>query len=137
MSTATDKVSEKVNNGWGWFFLLLLIVQIGIVIFGAAFKADKSVIKDTLDAKNKFRQALFFAFQDYGQLEVRQDYSLHVYIPKENYSKVNYPDMDSVIAEISAIWCSNKGINSWYLPKVLYRDIKTGEELKVYRCLLK
>ena len=125
------------NNVWGWIILIIILVQIGNVLIGGFFKADKKVVKDTSQASSNLSQSLFLAFQDYGQLEVRHDYSLYVYMSKDNYSRVNYPEMDAVISSVSAHWCSDKSINSWYLPKVIYRDIKTGEELKVYRCLLK
>lgn len=115
--------------------ILLIIVQIGIALFGSWFEADKIVLKRTAKAQEDIENALFLNFNDFGRLEVRADYSVHAYISKKNYMFLPFPDRDEAITRVGKAWCENKGVIRWYMPKVVLRDIQTGEQLGCYRCL--
>lgn len=117
------------------FCILLIIVQVGIALFGSWFKADKIVLKNTAKAQEDLGNALLLTFNDLGKLEVRLDYSVRAYISKKNYMLLPFPDRDEAITRVGKAWCENKGVIHWYMPKVVLRDIQTGEELGCYRCL--
>lgn len=131
----TSNSGEKALKGVVGICILLIIVQVGIVLFGSWFEADKIVLKNTAKAQENIGNALLLTFNDFGRLEVRLDYSVRAYISKKNYMLLPYPDRDEAIARVGKAWCENKGVNRWYMPKVVLRDIQTGEELGCYRCL--
>ena len=114
---------------------IVIISQVWIVMFGNSSEADKAMLKDTEKAQVNIKNALLLVYDDYGRLEVRSDYSVHAYIPKKNYMSVPYPDRNVAIDLVGKAWCENKGVNLWYMPKVILRDIQTGETFDSYRCL--
>ena len=99
--------------------IIVIGVQVGIVLFGSWFEADKSVLKDTAKAQEDIGSALFLAFNDFGRLEVRYDYSVRVYISKKSYMLVPYPDRDKAISTVGRAWCDNESVNFLYMPKVV------------------
>jgi hypothetical protein len=117
-----------------YLLLLIIIVQIGIVLFGDLFDADKTVLEDTSEAQERLGQSLYQVFNDNAKLEVRQDYSVHAYISIKNYMSIPYPDRDAAITKVGKAWCDEKGMNIWYLSKVQIRDIESGDALGTYRC---
>ena len=119
----------------GIIMLLAIAVQVGIALFGDWFEADKTVMKNTVTAQQTLKNALFITFGDLGRLEVRQDCSVRAYISKRNYLQIPYPDRNEAIRTVGKAWCEDKKIVSWRLPKVLLRDIETGEKLGSYGCL--
>lgn len=132
-----SKSNESIGSIIGAIIILIVVVQVGIVLFGDWFEADKNIMKDTAEAQTKITSALFLAFEDLGRLEVRKDYTVRAYISKNNYMQVAYPDRDGAIANVGKTWCEDKGINIWYMPKVVISDIQTGQDLGTYRCLFK
>lgn len=131
------KFGDRVACLIGGILILVVIIQFGRVLFGDLFDADKGVMRKTTEAQNKIRNALLLTFNDFGKLEVREDYTVRAYISKKNYEQVSNHDRDKAIAKIGKIWCEDKSINIWYLPKVILRDIDTGENLGSYSCLSK
>lgn len=130
------KTKGNVFRYIGYIILLIIFVQVGIVLFGDWFKADKTVIKNSSVAQKKLSEALYQVFNDYGKLEVRQDYSVRAYISGKTYMSIPYPDREAAITKVGKTWCEENGINIWYLPKVQICDVQTGEVLGTYRCLL-
>jgi len=114
---------------------LLIIFQIGVALFGDRFEASNADLKKTEKARADISNALFLIYNDFGRLEVRSDHSVHAYIQKKDYMSVPYPDRSNVISFVGKEWCKNKGVNHWYLPKVVLRDIQTGEILDSCYCL--
>lgn len=135
-------MDEEQKSGWRkaldvvvYLGILLVIVHGGIAMFGDWFQANKTILKDTRKAQENIRNALLLDFNDTGRLDVRYDYSVLAYISKKNYMVIPYPDRDKAITRIGKAWCENEGVNRWYMPKVVFRDIQTGEEFGSYRCL--
>lgn len=132
----TSKSQEKALNIVGVIFILIIAVQIGIALFGSWFEADKAMLRKTAKAQEDLHNALLLGFNDFGRFEIRYDYTVRAYISKENYMLVPYPDRDETIATVGKAWCKNKAVIRWYMPKVVLRDIQTGEDLGSYGCLL-
>jgi hypothetical protein len=92
-------------------------------------------MNDTAKAQEKIGDALYRVFGEYGRLEVREDSSVRAYISRESYMAVPYPDRAEAVRTVGESWCTNEGIEQWFLPKVVLRDIQTGEKLGSYGCL--
>ncbi|MGD0236208.1 MAG: hypothetical protein ABSC55_16940 [Syntrophorhabdales bacterium] len=112
-----------------------LIIGLGIALFGHWFEASEGVMNDTAKAQDKISSALYLVFNEFGRLDVREDHSVRVYISKRAYMQVPYPDRGGAVRTIGKAWCEDKEIGRWRLPKVVLRDIQTGEELGSYGCL--
>ena len=140
-------MSEDLNSlkklGWNVasiisvLFLFVLVVQGGVALFGDWFKASKTMLQETDKAQEELGNAIFLTFNAYGRLDVRSDYSVYAYLSKDSYMLVPYPDRDQAIDSIGKAWCKNKSVIPWYtLPKVVLRDIRTGEVLGSHRCIV-
>ena len=125
---------EGCLKTFGYLILLIVIIQVGIVLFGSRFDADKTVLKETSVAQESLKQTLYQVFNDNGKLEIRMDYSVYAYISPKNYIGFPYPDRSDAITKVGKAWCEEKGMNVWYLPKVQIRNIEDGEVLGTYRC---
>lgn len=119
----------------GCVILILIAVQIGIAIFGYWFEADETVLNDTKIAQQNLSNALLSTFDHYGKLQIRLDYSVRAYIPRENYMNIAYPYRKAAIIFVGKAWCETNGIIRWYCPKVEICDIQNGEILGVYHDL--
>lgn len=63
--------------------------------------------------------------------------NLDIYLPAQNFQSVPYPDRDELTKAVGKAWCHGTGPHSHYfLPSVRVRDIRTGETLGRYNCVL-
>jgi hypothetical protein len=139
------KMSEEpseMDRAWrassaliGALFALIIAVLAGMALFGGWFEASKSVMEGTAEAREELASALYMVFGEFGKCEVRQDYSVRAYISKHSYMQIPYPDRDKAITSVCKVWCKGNGVEWWHLPKVVLRDIQTGENLASYGCL--
>ena len=135
MSQVLESVKDKFGKLVGVIITLAIIWEVGMILFGINFEADKTMLKDTDSAERRTSMQLLASFDDPGRFQVRYDYSVYAYIPKEKYMRIPYPDRDRAITKVGKMWCEGKGaVHWWYLPKVVLRDIHTGEDLASYRC---
>jgi hypothetical protein len=132
----TSKEKKEVRNLIIGIIILVIGVQVGIILFGSWFKGDRVVLKSTTDAQKDLQDAVYLAFDDFASLDIRADYTVRAYISKTSYMSVDYLDRDEVIKTIGKTWCGGKGVLRMYLPKMVLRDNKTGEDLGSYWCLL-
>lgn len=132
-----DSTVKKALKYIVGFCILVIIVPVGIALFGDWLKADRIVLKGTAKGREDIHNALLQNFNDFGRLEVREDYSVYAYISKKNFMLIPFPDRDEAITRVGKAWCENEGVIIWYMPKVVLRDIETGEKLGCYRCLFK
>jgi hypothetical protein len=138
--TNQDKQSvTEIEAGLRWLVGLVvvigLVIVVGIVVFGDSFEASESLMNATSKAQDKIGGALYQTFGEIGRLDVREDCSVRVYISKRGYMQVPYPDRDEAVRTVGKAWCTNEPVERWRLPKVVLRDIETGEELGSYGCL--
>jgi threonyl-tRNA synthetase len=114
--------------------LLGIILYAFVILFGHKFDATEPQIKETAYAQNKISDAVLYTFQDIPKIEVAIDYSVRAYIQKKSYMAVPYPYRAEAVASVGKTWCDNPGAFRFLLPKVVLRDLRTGEELACYRC---
>ncbi len=119
----------------GCFFLFILYLA-GNAAFGGFFKASNGIEKETTKAQTNLHNALFYQLSDYGKFEVKFDYSVYAYIDRINYENIPYPDRATAMSEIASRWCKDEKINRAFLPKVVLKDIRTGETIASKRCIL-
>jgi hypothetical protein len=131
-----SKEKKKVLSPIIGIIILVIGVQVGIILFGGWFKADSVVLKSTANAQKDLHEAVYLAFDDFARFDIRADYTVRAYISKSSYMSVDLLDRDKVIKTIGKTWCRGIGVLSMYLPKVVFRDNKTGEDLGSYWCLL-
>ena len=62
--------------------------------------------------------------------------NLKIFITKENFESVPYPDRKDFVSKVGKTWC-NSVDSFWLLPSVYIRDIKSGKELASYSCTLR
>ena len=74
-------------------------------------------------------------FAGFGQPRLQLDGgSLEVYVTKNDFESVPFPDRRQFIEDLGTVWCS-KG-SSGFLPTLTIDDIRTGEKLGAYSCTL-
>ena len=61
------------------------------------------------------------------------DSSLDVYVNRDAYESVSYPDRDELVIAVADIWCNQ--VSSDLLPVVSFRDVRTGSTFLSKRCL--
>jgi hypothetical protein len=67
------------------------------------------------------------------RIEARWGGNVRVYISRERYEAIPYPDRDGVMRDVAAAWCAN--VDPWLIPSVVVVDIKTGDRLDSCFCL--
>ena len=64
------------------------------------------------------------------RLELRRGSNIRIYISRQQYESIPYPDRAAVIDEIGYAWFSQTGfMASLFVPSVYIRDVHTGEQL--------
>jgi hypothetical protein len=68
------------------------------------------------------------------RLERLQGGNLDIYLTTREFQEVPYPDRSEFIGRVGKVWCA--GLDRTFFPTVQFRDIKTGQVLGSYSCLL-
>ena len=127
---------KKPLNPITGIIILLIGVHLVIILFGSFFKGDLVLLKTTADAQQDLQEAVYLAFDDFAKLDIRADYTVRAYISKTSYMSVGFPDRTKAIKKIGRAWCRGRGVVRLYLPKMVLRDNKTGEDFGSYWCFL-
>jgi len=70
------------------------------------------------------------------RIEPRRGDNLEIYLRKDDFESVPYPDRADFVKAIGKAWCDNTGEDwHWLLPSVYMKDIRTGEELASHSCV--
>jgi len=87
-----------------------------------------------IKAREAIVEACDYAFQGADvRIETKAGNDVSVYITKNDFENVPYPDHDAVVGRVGHAWCKNW--NMILLPAVSIRDIRTGDELAHYSCI--
>jgi hypothetical protein len=79
------------------------------------------------------RRALAGAFPAASpRLEFMKGGNLNVYVTRQAFETVPFPDRDDAVAQAGKSWCSHVALT--FMPSVRFRDIRTGEQLGKYSC---
>jgi hypothetical protein len=114
---------------------IMLVLHVGIALFGQNFKATSQDEKLTENAQAELDSVVYSTLNDFSRFELKYDHSIFVYMDKKNYMNVPFPDRKKVFTDIATVWCKNDSVTASYLPKVVFKDIRSGETLESRRCL--
>jgi hypothetical protein len=71
------------------------------------------------------------------RIDPRGGNNVDVYLKMKDFESVPYPDRGDFVKSVSQEWCANLGADQeWLLPSVKIRDIRTGDVLASYNCVL-
>lgn len=112
---------------------LTMLSYPGRTLFGNWIEADKTVLADTGEAQEKIYKASLLTFNEPVRLEVRRDTGVRIYVSNTKAMIMAKPE-GAITAHIAKAWCEDQGINLWFLPRVVIRDIQTGANLASYSC---
>jgi hypothetical protein len=68
------------------------------------------------------------------RLELLKGQNLDIYLSKDEFQSVPYPDRSEAVAKVGRTWC--KQVEHTFLPTIQFRDITTGSVLASYGCLM-
>jgi hypothetical protein len=74
----------------------------------------------------------YLHLNDQAQFIVYRNGNLDIFLKDYQYQSIPFPNRAETIKNISSIWCDS--IKHTYLPKVKFRDIKTGKTLASCGC---
>jgi hypothetical protein len=138
-----NSLSPAIEKAVGIFslFVIMGIVLIilyygGIAAFGGFIKASTDIENATTKAKSNLQKELFYCLGDAGLFEVKFDHSIYAFVDKNTFLNVPYPERAGVLTSISRPWCEAQEVNKFFLPKVVLKDIRTGETIASERCIL-
>jgi hypothetical protein len=115
------------------FVLAMLAWLAGILILGH--------VKMGFDETSTHREAANEILSELGLhgaavdaiLVPKFDSSLDVFVNRDAYESVSYPDREELAAAVADIWCNQ--VSSDLLPVVSFRDVRTGSTFLSKRCL--
>jgi hypothetical protein len=64
--------------------------------------------------------------------ELLKDSGLDIYITRQQFESVPFPDRETVVRNIGSAWCDH--VSHVRLPEVRLRDVRTGEEFGTFGC---
>ena len=70
------------------------------------------------------------------RLEPRKGSNLRIYLLQSSFETVLYPDRGDFVKAVGKAWCDDPGVGRTFLPSVKICDIRTGDELASYNCVL-
>lgn len=71
------------------------------------------------------------------RLEPRRGNNLRIYLRQSSFETVLYPDRGNFVEAVGKAWCDYPGVGRTFLPSVKICDIRTGDELASYNCVLR
>jgi hypothetical protein len=84
-------------------------------------------------AETAERLVLALAFPNaIPRLEPLRDSGLDIYLTRQQFESVPFPDRETVVRNIGSAWCDH--VSLVRLPEVRLRDVRTGEEFGSFGC---
>ena len=115
-------------------FVFFVLFWFGAVLFGQHFEAKSispQAAKPTNQTIAELASNLFVT--DEVRLERRFGNNLRLYVSKDSFEKIYYPDRQRAIKDFAVFWCDH--VDKTYVPSVYLVDIHTGKRLTSYSCL--
>jgi hypothetical protein len=150
MSEAPKQIKHSVDDGIGCLVGFAAAVAavwwIGFSFFYAPSHAlpDSEVgvpvegdMRDVTDRElavlRAFAQSGFFVGEtELPRLELMKGSNLDIFLEKRLFERVPYPDRKGFVEAVGTAWCSR--VEWTYLPRVRFRDIKSGRGFGTYGC---
>ena len=117
------------------FILIILLAWPAVTNLLEQFRAIPSQLTETSTAQTILADQVVTTLDEYPRIDIRRDYSVFVYIDRNKYMHIPYPDREEKIDSIANAWCKNGEIAVFLLPEVQIRDIRTGDNLATKSCV--
>jgi hypothetical protein len=114
---------------------MISLIWLVVTFYLKWFEATSSQVKETITAQVTLENQVVAILNDYPRVDVRHDYSAYVYINKNNYMRIPYPDRKATNESIANAWCKDKAVPTYFFPEVQIRDIRTGDTLASKSCV--
>ena len=66
------------------------------------------------------------------RLQPMRGNNLDIYVTKDDFESIPYPDRDNFVTSIGQGWCAN--VSNYFLPVVKIKDIRTGAIMDKCSC---
>ena len=139
--TEKEDIFDKLGHKLGPYFWVALV---GGILWWVAFSCfyapstkedDRASLTRSAGAMNRVVVVLTESFHTYPRLELMKAQNLDIYLGRDEFQSVPYPDRSESVARVGRVWC--KQVEHTFLPAVRFRDIATGSTLASYGCLMK
>jgi hypothetical protein len=132
-------VANTHNQSSSGAVILDVLTCLGIAWAGWVFispsqkldNKDSPEVHQALDAT--YTQVAFRLSRAEIRLEPMQGDNLDIFLTTPAFESIPYPDRSRFLDQVADAWCGN--VDGFFLPSVMSRDIKTGEELATRVCL--
>src|SRR5579863_1692614 len=129
----TERGSSDTGSVIGVVILLAGLAWVAAVLFLGHIKMVHDEAFVHRDATNQITTELgLHRITVDTVLGPKFDGGLDIFINRETFESVPYPDRDELAAAISDIWCNQ--VSYALLPVVHFRDIQTGSTLLTGHC---
>ncbi len=130
------KWGESIENSIGYLLWVGFFIWLIIVAFADNFKVSDAKRSKLTGAIKAVRTETFKSFPGAEiRLEPRFGENLKLYISRNHFESVPYPDRPELVARIGKAWCSNIQ-QTYFLPSLSVRDMRNADKLASYNCVL-
>ena len=131
------KWGESIGESFGCLVWVAFFIWVIIVAFADNYKVSEAKNSKLAGAIRAVRVEAFKSFPGANvRFEPRFGENLRVYISKNHFEAVPYPDRSSIIAQLGKAWCRNIQLK-FLLPSLSIHDIRNADKLASYNCALK
>ena len=130
------KWGESIESSLAWLIFFGFFAWLIIVAFADNFKvsdAKRSKITGAIQAVRAETSKGFPGAEI--RLDPRFGENLRLYISRNHFENVPYPDRSEFVERIGKAWCSNIQ-QTYFLPGLSVRDLRNADKLASYNCFL-
>ena len=127
--------STKMDRFFQELATLVLFVWVALAAFSPFLEASQSSVMEMSGAVSAvaFTTSAVLPGSEL-RLDPRFGSSLYMYVNRRVYEDLPYPDRIQVVEVIGKVWCKNVG--QILAPRVNIYDIRSGDKLAGYYCVL-
>lgn len=134
-----ERIGAAVSSLLAVAFWLAVAGWVGYVFYSPHQRSGTTDLAAFQKPRNAVDIALYSWLDLYAEIRVepRGANNVEVFLAKTEFESVPFPDRGAFVAEVAAAWCENTVLDSHlFLPSVKFRDIRTGDILASYNCVL-
>jgi hypothetical protein len=130
------KWGESIESSFAWLIFFGFFIWLIIVAFADNFKVSDTKRSKLTGAMQAVRSETVKSFAGAEvRLEPRFAENLRLYISRDHFENVPFPDRSELVARIGKAWCSNIQ-RKYFLPGLSVHDIRNADKLSSYNCIL-
>ncbi|HLG44078.1 MAG TPA: hypothetical protein VI337_03595 [Nitrospirales bacterium] len=135
--TGKEGFADKIGRYFGIALVcgILWWIAYSCLFAPSTREDDPASLTGSREHMQSVRLALAASFPAaYPRLELLKGQNLDIYLSKDEFHSVPYPDRSEVVATVGRTWC--KKVEHTFLPAIRFRDITTGSVLASYGCTM-